>query len=308
MTKTNAPNFSASGTQFPIADNATDPLAKEDLFTLQKAVNEHTHDDTRGLAIRRVNTASAPSATGQVRINGDAFQWWAGTSGVVRAAASLGESNVWTGDNRFNNPIIIPDNGGSPAAPGAGLNVLYGKNGQLFKRSGAAGVETPVGAPPGVMVIAKMFETPGTAGWAEFKSVTLAAGSHMDSVLTFDGAADERGDFSFPIPPSYVGTPINFLITWRTTATSGNAAFKVTGLLTGAGGDLTSAQADVAAQTAFAAQGTASRKNLSTLAWSATLPTANDWFQASFFRMGAQAADTINAVDVDVLSVVVSFG
>jgi hypothetical protein len=309
MTKTATPNYTAAGTQFPVADNATDALTKEDLFTLQKAVSEHTHDDTRGLAIRRINTASAPSGTGQVRINGDLFQWWAGTAGVVRAAASVGEANVWTGANRFNEPIVIPDNGGTPAAPGAGLNVLYGKNGQIYQRSGAAGQERPVGFPPGIAIVAKAFNTLGTAGtWAELRSITLSGGDHLDECLTFDGTATERADFSIPVPPGYAGTPISFYIHWRTSATAGNAAFRVDATVTSAGGDLTAARGTVAAMTAFAAQGTTNRKATSTLSWTAGLPVANDFIQGSFFRVAADASDTINGVDLDVLAVTVSFG
>lgn len=309
MSKTPSPNYTATGTTFPVADAGTDPLTKEDVFTLQKAVSEHTHDDTRGIAVRRVNTANAPAATGQVRINGDAFQWWAGTAGVVRAAASVGEPNVWTGDNRFNNPIIIPDNGGSPAAPGAGLNILYGKNGQLYKRSGAAGTESPVGTPPGALVVAKMFDTDGTPGtWAELRQVLLESATFKNWVLTFDGTATESADFAFPIPPGYVGTPISFILNWYTTATTGNAAFRVDGSFTTTGGNLAAGTALGASMTAFAAQGTASRKQLSTIAATGTLPAANDWYQGRLVRVAADASDTINAVDVNVLSLTMSFG
>lgn len=308
MSKTNSPNYTATGTQFPIADTGTDPLTKEDVFTLQKAVSEHTHDDTRGIAVRRVNTANAPAAAGQVRISGDVFQWWAGTSGVVRAAASVGDANVWTGDNRFNNPLIIPDNGGSPAAPGAGLNILYGKNGQLYKRSGAAGTESPVGNPPGALIVAKMFDTDGTPGtWAELRAVTLEAGTFKNWVLTFDPTSVEQADFAFPIPPGYVGTPITFILNWYTTATTGFAVFRVDGSFTTTGGNLAAGTALGAAATPATAQGTASRKQLSSIASTGSLPLANDWYQGRLVRVATDGLDTI-AADVNVLSLTMSFG
>ena len=88
MAKTLSTNFSAAGTNFPLATVGTDPLTKEDVFTLQQALEQHTHDATRGLAVRRINTANAPASAGQVQISGDALSWWANTAGAVRVLSA----------------------------------------------------------------------------------------------------------------------------------------------------------------------------------------------------------------------------
>lgn len=309
MTKSTSVNYTAAGTAFPIATDAGDDLAKEDLFTLQKGVEEHTHDSTRGLAVRRVNTSSAPAATGQVQINNDDLRWWAAIAGAIRTAANLEGAQTWTGQQRFNQPILVPHQGSTPAAPGAGLAVIYvGTDGLVYKRSGT-GNASPVGALPGLVFKAETLRTLGTPGtWAELRQVALGdAGAFLEWVQTFDGTATEKVEMSFPVPPSYTGTPINILVTWKTAATSGNVAFRMSGLVTGTGGDMTAAFGTLANLATFAAQGTANRKNLSTLPWTATLPAANDWIQCSFSRVAADGSDTINAVDVDVLSVTVAF-
>lgn len=307
MTKTNSANYTAAGTQFPLATDALDPLTKEDIFKLQKALEEHTHDATRGLAIRRVNTASTPGGAGQIQIDGDEFVWWAGTSGLVYTAAALELAQTWAAQQRFNSPLLLPDVA-TPSAPGASLNVLYFKGGLLYRRSGASGGETPVGTPPAALLIAKSFDTDGTPGtWAELKQVTLASGTHKDWVLAYDPSSTEQADFSLAVPPGYAGTPITFYIHWKTTATSGNAAFRVGGLVSTTGGDMADTMTTLATISAFAAQGTASRKNVSALPWTASLPVANDWIQGRLYRVGADGTDTL-AADADVLAVTVAFG
>lgn len=310
MSKTNSVNYTAAGTTFPIATDGTDDLTKEDLFTLQKAVEEHTHDSTRGVAVRRVNTANAPASTGQVRINGDLFQWWAGTSGAVLAAASTGAANIWTADQRFNNPLVLPDQGGAPAAPGAGLNVLYARNGLIYQRSGAAGAERQVGNPPGYTFMAKMFDTLGTAGtWAEQKQVALGAtGSYLNWVVAFDGGgATEQADFAFPVPPAYAGTPITFYLQWYANQAGNAAVWTINAVISGTSAALSGAASPVTANTTAANDAVANEKNLTTISWNATLPTAQDWVQARLVRSSANAADTLT-VDANLLSLTVVFG
>lgn len=307
MTKSESTNYTAAGTQFPIATEPTDDLSKEDLFELQKALEEHTHDATRGVAIRRINTSAAPSATGHVQINSDDLRWWAAVAGAIRTAATLEAANVWTGQQRFNQSILMPHIA-TPSAPGAGLSIIYPKSdGLLYRRSGT-GAEVPVGTTPGALLHAKMWDTLGTAGtWAELRSVNLSGGDDIDWVLTFDGTATEKVTVGLPVPPGYAGTPITFYIEWYTSATSGNAAFMVEGSVTGTNGDLTAAMSTLAARTAFTAQGTTNRKQLSALPWTAGLPTANDWLRLRFTRQAAHADDTINGVDLNVLSVAMQF-
>jgi hypothetical protein len=305
MPKTPSANYTAPNTNFPLANNFNDPLAKEDFFTLQRAVDEHEHSSTRGLPVRQVNVANAPGSPGQLQINGDDLRWWAAVALAIRTAAALENPNVWTGQQRFNAPMLMPAQT-TPAAPGAGLSVLYPKaDGLWYRRSGTGG-EVPVGAMPGLAFTAGALRSQGTPGvWAEYRSLALAG---TVEVMTFDGTATEQVDLSFPVPPSYAGTPITFWVEWATTATAGNAAFRADATVSGTGGNLTTPMSTVAAMATFAAQATSYRKNLSALPWTATVPAANDWVQARFFRVAGNVADTIDAVDVDVLGVTVSFG
>lgn len=309
MTKVASTNYTAAGTNFPISDNGLDDLEDDDIQLLQKAMEEHTHDATRGLAVRRLNTSAAPGASGQVRINGDDFTWWAGTSGVIRTAATLSADQTWTGQQRFNSPIILPDQS-DPAAPGAGLSVLYSKGGQIYKRSGASGTATPVGSPNGYAIVAKMFDTDGTPGtWAEQKRVQLAgSGAFYDWVMAYDGTTSEQADFSFPVPPGYAGTPINFYLAWYANNAGGNTVWDITGLVTAPGAALTGSVAALVSTTTAANDATANEYVVTTIPWTASLPAASSWVQGRLTRLPANASDTINAIDAHVLSLMVVFG
>jgi hypothetical protein len=307
VSKTSSTNYSAAGTQFPIATDPGDDLEDDDLFLLQAALEQHTHDSTRGLAVRRLHTSSAPASTGQVQIDGNDLKWWAAVAAAVRTAATIEGANTWTGAQRFNQAVVMPHLA-TPAAPGAGLSILYPKTDGLFYRRSGTGAEVPVGTTPGALLHAKMFDTLGTAGtWAELRSVNLSGGDDIDWVLTFDGTSTEKATVGLPVPPGYAGTPITFYIEWYTSATSGNAAFQVEGSVTGTGGDLTAAMTTLATRTAFAAQGTTNRKQLSALSWTGSTPAANDWLRLRFTRQAGHVDDTINGVDVNVLSVALQF-
>jgi hypothetical protein len=306
MAKTTSTNYSAVGTNFPIADDPGDDLEDDDIFLLQAALEQHTHDSTRGLAVRRINTASAPASTGQVQIAADDLKWWAATAAAVRTAATIEGANVWTGQQRFNQPLILPQQT-APAAPGAGLTTVYaGTDGLLYRRSGTGG-SIPVGTTPGALLHAKMWDTLGTAGtWAELRSVNLSGGDDIDWVLTFDGTANEKATVGFPVPPGYAGTPITFYVEWYTSATAGNVVFQFDASVTGTGGDLTTAMSGVTAAAPGVVQGTTNRKQVSAIAWTAGIPAANDWLRLRFKRLATDAFDNVT-VDVNVLSVAVQF-
>lgn len=307
MTKVNSTNYTAAGTQFPISDNGLDDLEDDDIQLLQKAIEEHTHDATRGLAVRRVNTSAAPGAAGQVRINGDDFTWWAGTSGVIRTAATLNADQTWTGQQRFNSPIILPDQS-DPSAPGAGLSVLYSKGGQIYKRSGASGTPTPVGSPNGYAITGKMFDTDGTPGtWCEQKRVQLSGSSLYNWVVAFDPGSSEMADFSFPVPPGYAGTPINFYLQWYANATGGATVWDISGLVTAPGAALTGSAVALVSTTTASNDSTANDYNVTTIPWTASTPTASSWVQARISRLPANGADNIGS-DANVLALVVVFG
>ena len=69
------------------ATSTADPY---ELATQLRGVAEnfdlHDHSAGKNLGVFRLQTATAPSASGQVRVNGDALQWWGATAGAVQTA------------------------------------------------------------------------------------------------------------------------------------------------------------------------------------------------------------------------------
>lgn len=94
-------NYTAAGTTFDYATAGSDPIFKEHIQLLAKAFHDHTHESTRGLPVRRIDTASAPGSSGQVQISGDTLRWWGTTSSAIFSAASL------TGTETFSNKTLI---------------------------------------------------------------------------------------------------------------------------------------------------------------------------------------------------------
>jgi hypothetical protein len=67
----------------------------------------HDHDAAKGLGVKRLQTAVAPTAAGHVRINADALQWWGSSAGAIRTAVdgestqSMNGVKTWNGAATF---------------------------------------------------------------------------------------------------------------------------------------------------------------------------------------------------------------
>jgi hypothetical protein len=71
----------------------SDPYEREtQLNGLALNFDAHDHTSAKGLGVGRVQTGAAPAAAGQVRVNGDAWQWWGATAGAVRTALVAGDA------------------------------------------------------------------------------------------------------------------------------------------------------------------------------------------------------------------------
>lgn len=221
-TKVLSANYDLAETQFAIADEDEDGLEPEDIWRLARAVEEHQHDDSRGLPVRRVETASAPQAPGHVQVQGDDFRWWGDTTDAVRTALTREGNQVIDGVFRFNQPLLLAAQLVTPPAPGASLAYVYAKpDGKLYIRSGA-GPEQGVGAPPTWNLPAKAWEgdqVPGTN--PELLRLPWLSPTW---VLAYDATASEIVYARLRVPATYVpGLPLPLAVAWTAPAgASGN--------------------------------------------------------------------------------------
>ena len=61
------------------------------------ALDDHNHDTGKGLGVFGIQTGTAPSATGHIRINGDVLQFWAGSAAAIYSAMTLAGTQTVTG-------------------------------------------------------------------------------------------------------------------------------------------------------------------------------------------------------------------
>jgi hypothetical protein len=101
MVRATSTNYTAAGEVFEYASVDADPILPEDIWLLAKAFHNHTHESTRGAAVRRIETASAPGSAGQVQISSDNLRWWGTGSSAIFTAASL------TGAETFTNKTLV---------------------------------------------------------------------------------------------------------------------------------------------------------------------------------------------------------
>jgi hypothetical protein len=239
-TKTLSTNYTVEGTQFAIADEDDDALEPEDIWRQARAKEEHTHDDQRGLPVRRVETASAPQAPGHVQILGDNLRWWAQAVGEVRTALAREGDAVLDGTIRFNLPLLLAAQLVTPPAPGTNLSYLYAKpDGRLYIRSGS-NPEAGVGSPPSWNLIGKGWETDQVPG-ANPELVRLALTSPTWA-LAYDAAATEVAYSSFRVPATYVpGLALPLMVTWTGATPGGSAKWRLSFARYGPGDQLTGA-------------------------------------------------------------------
>lgn len=224
-TKTLSANYDIPDTQFAVADEDDDALEPEDIWRLARAVEEHQHDDSRGLPVRRIEIASSPAAPGHVQILGDDLRWWADTSDAIRTALTREGNQVVDGVFRFNAPLLLAAQLAAPAAPGVGLSYVYAKpDGKLYIRSGS-GPEQGVGAPPTWNLPAKAWEGDQVPGQnPELLRLPWLAPTW---VLAYDRTASEIAYARLRVPATYVpGLPLPLAVAW--TAPAGAAGETIT--------------------------------------------------------------------------------
>jgi hypothetical protein len=224
-TKVLSANYTVDGTQFAIADEDEDVLEPEDLYRGNRALEEHQHDDARGLPVRRVETASAPAAAGHIQVAGDNLRWWGDVADEIRTALAREGNQVIDGIFRFNSPLLLAAQLVTPAAPGPALSYLYAKpDGKLYIRSGS-GPEAGVGAPPTWNLPAKAWEGDQVPGQnPELKRLPWLSPTW---VLAYDSTASEIAYTRLRVPATYVpGLPLPLAVAW--TAPSGAAGLDMT--------------------------------------------------------------------------------
>lgn len=115
-----------------------DPFDREHVNGLAQNFDEHDHTSSKGLPVGRVQTSSAPAQSGQVRVNGDTFQWWGSSAGAVRTAVDTASDQTIAGEKVFSENVGV---GVTPSAWGATWRaVQIGQRGALW--SDAAGSHT----------------------------------------------------------------------------------------------------------------------------------------------------------------------
>jgi hypothetical protein len=225
-TKTLSTNYTVSGTQFAVADEDGDALEPEDIWRHGRATEEHTHDDERGLPVRRIETASAPQAPGHVQILADDLRWWANAIGQVRTALSREGDAVVDGTWRYNLPLLLAAQLGTPAAPGVGLSYVYAKSdGKLYIRSGS-GPEQGVGAPPTWNLQAQGWITDQVPGVnPELQRLALTSPTWA---LAYDAAATEVAYQGMRVPGAYVpGLPLPLSLAWSAPVSAGTVKWRL---------------------------------------------------------------------------------
>jgi hypothetical protein len=94
-----AVNFTQANEDFTIPDNeAVSFDATEFLIQPLQALDVHTHRVGRGAAVGRVDTATIPSVAGEVRVNGEDYQWF---GAALQTALRLAGTQTVTGVKTF---------------------------------------------------------------------------------------------------------------------------------------------------------------------------------------------------------------
>jgi hypothetical protein len=98
----------------------SDPYSREtQLNGLALNFDAHDHTSAKNLGVGRVQTSAAPAASGQVRANGDAWQWWGATAGAVRTALDLEGAQTISGLKTFTGGVRVDPHLGVGVTPAA---------------------------------------------------------------------------------------------------------------------------------------------------------------------------------------------
>lgn len=283
-TKTLSTNYTVDGTQFAIADEDGDALEPEDIWLHNRATEDHTHDETRGLPVRRVDYVSAPTGDGHVQVDGDLFKWWGATSARVVEAIANGIDQVVQGVKRFENPILLPRQVSVPPAPGPGLGYLYlGPNDRLYLRSGS-NPAAPVGT-PGLMAPPLAWQTTQAVGQPLVQQLTL--GGDLVWVLLYRPGGNDYATLTTQAPLNYGGTPIVCYVTWTCGAGQGKVDWTLSAKVTKPTDGFTATWAQVATATSDTPDTVDFRHLRTVLTWNTNLPQPGDVITFALQRDGA---------------------
>lgn len=95
----------------------SDPYEREtQLNALAHNFDDHDHTAGKNLGVGRVQTSSAPAASGQVRVNGDSYQWWGASAAAVRTAADLESAQTVSGVKTFSAAPVLSAGASTGAA------------------------------------------------------------------------------------------------------------------------------------------------------------------------------------------------
>lgn len=286
-TKTLSVNYTVEGTEFAVADEDGDVLEPEDIWRLGRATEDHTHDDERGLPVRRIDAVSAPAAPGHVQVAGDSFKWWGAAANRVIEAVSNGTDQVIDGTKRFEDPILLPRQVGTPPAPGTGLGYLYlGPNDRLYLRSGT-NAPAPVGT-PGLMAPPLAWQTNQGTGQPIVQQITL--GGDLVWVLLYRPAGNDQATLTTQAPFNYGGTPIACHVTWTCGLGVGKVDWTLLAKVTPPDAAFTAAWTQVAQASSDAPDTPEFRHKRASLQWTTGLPTAGDVITLALKRDAANEA------------------
>lgn len=122
MTLTTATNSTSPNTvRWATADS--DAYDREtQLYGLAENFDLHDHTSGKNLGVRRANTADAPAAAGQVRVNTDEWQWWGSSAAAVQTAVRLAGAQTITGEKNFNAKTFVGDDANGSMTLGLTIN------------------------------------------------------------------------------------------------------------------------------------------------------------------------------------------
>lgn len=93
-----------------------DAFDRDHVNLLADNFDNHDHTSGKCLGVGRVQTSSAPAQSGQVRVNGDSYQWWGGSASAVRTAADLESAQTVSGVKTFSAAPVLSAGASTGAA------------------------------------------------------------------------------------------------------------------------------------------------------------------------------------------------
>jgi len=196
MVLVTATNYTDVTTQFAYPTDDGDPFDTFHWGYGGRALDQHDHRSGRGLGVRRLQTAVAPTGAGEVAVIGNALQWWGATAGAVRTAADLEGTQTIAGLKTFSSATINHTRTGAVTGDywlTAGAQSVSNQYGLYNNTAGryewyttSAGVLV---APQGIAVTSNTMSVGGTVPPWQSGYRLLAVGSNASVVNSPSGTA-----------------------------------------------------------------------------------------------------------------------